>query len=100
MSKVRQLGDRWEAAYLHIDTALDELKTRLEGEAIDNVEQLGVQSAQLNAIKAQINLAASLIDSMFTVDPDQMVTTLEAQGTRRTAAEVKVHACENIVAKM
>ena len=37
---------------------------------------------------------------MFTADPDQMVITVEAQGTRRTAAEVKVHACEELVTKM
>ena len=31
VSKVRQLDDRWEAAYLHIDTVLGELKTWLGG---------------------------------------------------------------------
>ena len=76
------------------------MKTRLEGEPIDSVELLDVKNAQLDEIKAQINSAASLVDSMFTADPDQTVTTLEAQGTRRTAAEVKVHACEELVAKM
>ena len=45
VSKVRQLGDRWEAAYLHIDTVLGELKTLLGGENIDDVELLGVISA-------------------------------------------------------
>ena len=100
VTKVRQLGERWVVAYQHIETILGELKTRLEGEAIDNVEQLGVQSAQLDAIKAQINSAAALVDSMFTANPDQTVITLEAQGTRRTAAEVKVHACEELMAKM
>ena len=31
VSKVRQLGERWGAAYHHIETVLGELKTRLEG---------------------------------------------------------------------
>merc|ERR1711867_194710 len=37
---------------------------------------------------------------MFTMDLDQSVIALEAQGTRRTAAEVKVHACKELVTKM
>ena len=37
---------------------------------------------------------------MFAADPDQTVLTVEVQGTRRTATEVKVHACEELVAKM
>ena len=52
VSKVRQLGERWAAAYQHIETVLGELKTRLEGKPIDNVELLGVKSAQLDEIKA------------------------------------------------
>ena len=100
MSKARQLGERWQAAYHRIETVLGELKTRFEGEPIDNIELLGVKSAQLDEIKAQINLAASLVDSMFAADPDQSVITLEVQGTRRTAAEVKVHACKELMAKM
>ena len=100
MSRVRQLGERWGAAYQHIETVLGELKTRLEGEPIENVELLDVKSALLDEVKAQINSATALVDSMFTTDLDQSVITLEAQGTRRTAAEVKVHACEELMAKM
>ena len=68
VSKVRQLGERWAAAYQHIETVLGELKTRLEGEPIDNVELLGVKSAQLDEIKAQINSATALVVSIFTTD--------------------------------
>ena len=100
VSRVRQLGERWEAAYQHIETVLGELKTWLEGEPIDNVELLGVKSAQLNEVKAQINSSVSLVDAMFTADPDQTTLTMEAQGTRKTQAEVKVHACEELMAKM
>ena len=100
MSKVCQLGERWGAAYQHIEMVLGELKTWLEGEPIDSMELLEVKSALLDEIKAQINSATSSVDSMFMADPDQPVITLEARGTRRTAAEVKVHACEELVAKM
>ena len=92
---------RWGAAYHRIETVLGGgVKTRLKGEPIDNVELLGVKSAQVNEIKAQINAAATLVDAMFTADPDQTVINLEAQGTRRTAAEVKVHECEELVMTM
>ena len=45
--KIQQLGDRWDAAYQHVETVLEELKTRLEGEPIENVELLQVKSSQL-----------------------------------------------------
>ena len=93
VAKVRQLGDRWEAAYQHVETVLGDLKTRLEGEPFDNVELLGVHSAQLEEVKAHISLSATLVDSMFTEDPEQTVITREAQGTRTAQAEIKVHAC-------
>ena len=92
VSRVRLLGERWGAAYQHIETILGELKSWLEGEPIDNVELLEVKSAQLNEIKAQINSAASLVDSMFAADPDQSLVTWEVQGTRKISVEVKVHA--------
>ena len=76
------------------------MNTRLEGEPIDNVELLGVKSVQLNEVKAQIDAATGLVDSMFKTDPDQVTVTLEAQATRRTAAEAKVHTCDDLIAKM
>ena len=86
--------------YHHIETVLAQLKTRLEGEPINNLELLEVKSAQVNELKAQINAAATLVDAMFTADPDQTVVTLDAQATRRTTAEVKVHECEELVTTM
>ena len=79
---------------------MGELKTRLEGELIDNGELLGVKSAQLEEIKAHIKSSATLVDSMFAENPVQVVITREAQGTRVTQAEIKVHACKELVAKM
>ena len=82
--KVQQLSGRWEAAFQHVETVLGELKTRLEGEPIENVELLGVKSSQLKEIKAHISSSATLKDSMFTEDPEQAVVTMEAQGKRKT----------------
>ena len=79
---------------------MGELKTRLEGEPINNVELLGVKSAQLEELKGHISSSATLVDSMFAEDPEQTVVTMEAQGTRKTQAEIKVHACEELVAKL
>ena len=38
--KIQQLSDKWDAAHQHIKTILEEIKTRLEGEPIENVELL------------------------------------------------------------
>ena len=79
---------------------MGELKTRLEGEPIDNGELLAVKSAQLEEIKAHIKGSATLVDSMFAENPVQVVITRETRGMRVTQAEIKVHACEELVAKM
>ena len=75
--KVQQLSGRWEAAFQHVETVLGELKTRLKGEPIENVELLGVKSSQLKDIKAHIGASATLVDSMFAEDPEQTVVTME-----------------------
>ena len=97
--KVKQLSDRWEAAYQHIETVLEELKTRLEGEPIENVELLQVKSSQLEAIKEHISASAMVVDSMFAKDPEQTVVTIETQGTRKTQAETRINVCEELLAK-
>ena len=99
MIKVQQLSDRWDAAYQHVETVLEELKTRLEGEPIENVELLQVKSNQLMAIKEYLSESARLVDSMFAEDPEQTVVTMETQGTRKTQAESKIHVCEELLAK-
>ena len=91
MIKVQQLSGRWEAAFQHVETVLGELKTRLEGEPMENVELLGVKSSQLEELKAHIGASATLVDSMFAEDPEQMVIMMESQGTRKTQAENKLH---------
>ena len=100
VAKVRQLGDRWEAGYQYLETVLGELKTRLESDPINNVELLYVKSSLHEEVKAHLNWSATLVDSMFVEDLEQTVITRKAQGARRTQAESKVHACEELVAKM
>ena len=83
----------------HIKTTLQEIKTRLEGDPIDNVELLQVKSNQLMAVKEYLGESASLVDSMFSEDPEQTVVTMEAQGTKKTQAESTIHVCEEQLAK-
>ena len=63
----------------HIDTILDELKVRLEGEPISSLELLRVKSNQLTAVKEYLVESATLVDSMFDEDPEQTVVTMEAE---------------------
>ena len=96
---MQQLGNKWKAVHQHIDTSLDELKTRLEGDAIDCPEMLKVKRNQLMAVKEYLKVTASLVDSMFNEDPEQTVVTMEAQATKKTQAESKIHVCEEQLAK-
>ena len=100
VSRLRLLGERWGGAYHRIETVLAQLKTRLEGEPINNLELLEVKSTQVDEIKEQIIAAAAIVEAMFTADPDQEVVTLDTQATRRTAVEVTVHECEELVTTM
>ena len=54
VSRLRLLGERWGGAYHRIETVLAQLKTRLEGEPINNLELLEVKSTQVDEIKEQI----------------------------------------------
>ena len=96
---MQQLNAKWNAAHQHIETILQGIKTRLEGDPIDNVELLQVKSNQLMAVKEYLGESASLVDSMFSEDPEQTVMTMEAQGTKKTQAVSTIHVCEEQLAK-
>ena len=68
MSNMQQLGNKWKAVHQHINTSLDEIKTRLKGNAIDSLELLKVKRNQLMAVKEYLKETASLVDSMFSED--------------------------------
>ena len=73
------------------------LLTRLEDES-DNIEILEARSGYLNEVVAQINSTAALVDSMYTVDPNQSVVMLKAQSTGRAPTETKVNVCNDLIA--
>ena len=98
-NKVQQLSAKWKVIHQHIETILDEIKTRLEGDPIDSLELLKVKSNQLMAVKEYLGESASLMDSMFDEDPEQMVVTMEAEATKKTQADSKIRACEEQLAK-
>ena len=64
------------AAHQHIDTILDELKVRFEGEPICSLELLRVKSNHLTAVKEYLVESATLVDSMFDEDSEQTVVTM------------------------
>ena len=67
-NKVQQLNAKWMAVHQHVDTVLDELKVRFDGEPICNLELLTVKSNQLAAVKGYLVESATLVDSMFDED--------------------------------
>ena len=99
-SKVQQLNAKWKAVHQHIDTSLDEIKTRLEGDAIDSLELLKVKRNQLMAIREYLKESASLVDLMFNEDREQTEVTMEAEAIKKTQAEAKIRACEEQLAKL
>ena len=44
---MQQYNAKWKAVPQHIDTSLEEIKTSLEGDAIDSLELLKVKRNQL-----------------------------------------------------
>ena len=97
---MQQLGNKWKAVHQHIDTSLDELKTRLEGDAIDCPEMLKVKRNQLMAVKEYLKETASLVDSMFNEDREQTDVTMEAEAIKKTQAESRIRAYEEQLAKL
>ena len=97
---MQQLKAKWKAVHQHIDTSLDEIKTRLEGDAIDSLELLKVKRNQLMAIREYLKESASLVDSMFNEDREQTEVTMEAEATKKTQAEARIRACEEQLAKL
>ena len=99
-SNVQQLKAKWKAVHQHIDTSLDEIKTRLEGNAIDSLELLKVKRNQLMAVKEYLKETASLMDSMFNEDHEQTDMMMEAEAIKKTQADTKIRACEEQLAKL
>ena len=81
---MQQLNDKWKAVHHHINTSLDEIKTRLEGDAINSLELLKVKRNQLMAIREYLKESASLVDSMYNEDREQTDVTMEAEAIKKT----------------
>ena len=66
---MQQYTTKWKAAHHRIDMALEEIKTSLEGSAIDSLEVLKVKEDQLAWVNESLKESASLVDSIVTEDP-------------------------------
>ena len=64
-SKVQQFNAKWKAVHQHIDMSLDEIKTSLEGDAIDSLELLKAKRNQLMEVKENLREYPSLVDSII-----------------------------------
>ena len=99
-SRIRLLGERWTGAYHRIETILAQLKTPLDGKPINSLELLEHKSTRLDEIREQIVAADAIVEALFTVDLDQEVVTLATQVMRKTAVEVTIDECEDLVRAM
>ena len=97
---MQQLNDKWKAVHQHIDTSLDEIKTRLEGDTIDSLELLKVKRNQLMEVKENLKESANLRESINNEDLEQTNQMTDAEATKKTAAVSKIRACEEQLAKL
>ena len=98
--KVWQYIAKWKAAHHCIDVALEEIKTSLEGTAIDSLEVLKVKKDQLMQVKESLKESASLMDSIITEDPEQTDAMTDAEATKSVQAVSKISACEERIAML
>ena len=80
--------------------ALDEIKTSLEGTAIDSLEVLKVKEDQLARVHESLKESASLVDSITTEDPEQMEAMTDSEATKSVQAVSKISACEERIARL
>ena len=92
--KVQQYSAKWKAVHHRIDMALDEIKTSLEGTAIDSLEVLKVKEDQLARVHESLKESASLVDSITTEDPEQTEVMTDSEATKSVQAVSKISACE------
>ena len=97
---MQQYNAKWKGVHQHIDTSLEEIKTSLEGDAIDSLELLKVKKNQLMEVKENLKESASLVDSIINEDLEQTDAMMEAEATKKMQAVSKIRACEERLAKL
>ena len=100
LSKVQQYNAKWKAAHTRIDMTLEEIKTSLEGTAIDSLEVLKVKEDQLARVSESLKESASLVDSIITEDPEQTDAMTDSEAAKAVQAVSKISACEERIARL
>ena len=76
-SRLKQLGDKFDAAYNRVDTALAEMKTGLtDAETVFSLDLLNYKSEQLELLRNQMNVADSHVEALFTINLEQETVTV------------------------
>ena len=68
---MQQYNAKWKGVHQHIDTSLEDIKTSLEGDAINSLELIKVKRNQLMEVKENLKESASLMDSIIKEDLEQ-----------------------------
>ena len=97
-ARIKQLGDKFEAAYNRIDTALVEMKMSLtDADTVFSLDLLNYKSGRLELLGNQIEVADSFAEALFALDLEQDTVTAESQNQRRSALEIMLEQCETII---
>ena len=81
--RIKQMGDRFKAAYDGIDAVLTEMKTSLGDEAMRfSLDLLEYQSGRLETLEKQIEIADSVAQAMTKLDLEQSIVTADNKEKR------------------
>ena len=98
--KVQQYNAKWKGVHQHIDTSLEQIRTSLEGDAINSLELIKVKRNQLMEVRENLKESASLVDAIINEDLEQTEQMTDAEATKKTQAVSKIRACEERLAKL
>ena len=97
-ARIKQLGDKFEAAYNRIDTALVEMKTSLtDADTVFSLDLLNYKSGRLELLGNQIAVADGFAEALSELDLEQDTVTAENQEKRKSDAEIALGQCETMI---
>ena len=88
--KVQQYTARWKGVHHRIEKSLEEIKTSLEGDAIDSLELIKVKRNQLIEVREYLKESTSLVDAIINEDPEQTDTMKDAEAAKSVSAVSKI----------
>ena len=96
--KIKQMGEKFEAAYNGIDAALAEMKTSLADENTRySLDLLKYKSGRLELIGNQIAAADGIAEALFELDLEQDTVTADNKEKRKSDMEIVLGQCETMI---